>query len=417
MATSAKGPRLPDGKKKRKRSKDGLVQTPSGGWRFRVYVAGTKAGPRRQFTLPKGTTRTEARAILKAEQARAAGRAGKPILRKFTLAELAEPYQEDLKTRGAAKNTLDIVARLLRCHVLPEFGRRRIVDIKPAEVEAWLSRRVEAGANPSSANAAWGVLRALVRRAVALGWLEKNPWPIGSIRPRPTDGGRIDFLTPVEWDHLVHALDDRLRWEAYARQASNAPRAVSPVEYRARLVAALDLFRVQLATASRPGEIIALTWRDVDLEAGTIAIRMSKVRKVKLVPMSPDVRETIERQPRGTPAAHVFLRPGGRSWDRGALYLAFRVLARLSGLRARLSPHSLRHSAASWMIAAGQSLPAVRDALGHSDVTQTAKYSHLNLDGLRKAFGALENAELTGRRHLGATSATSSATYPATTKG
>jgi hypothetical protein len=72
-----------DGKKKRKLSKDGLVQTKSGGWKFRVYVAGTKAGPRRQFTLPRGTTRVEARARLKAEQARAAGRVGKPILWKF----------------------------------------------------------------------------------------------------------------------------------------------------------------------------------------------------------------------------------------------------------------------------------------------------------------------------------------------
>jgi integrase len=414
MATSAKAP---DGKKKRKLSKDGLVQTKSGGWKFRVYVAGTKAGPRRQFTLPKGTTRTEARARLKAEQARAAGRAGKPILRKFTLAELEKPYLEDLKTRGSAQSTLDLVGGTLRVHLVPEFGRRRIADIKPAEVEAWLARRVETGCKASSANLGWTVLNALVRRAVALGWLEKNPWPVGSIRRRPTDGGRIDFLTPQEWDTLLHALDDGLRWEAYALQACRAPRAPSSDAFRALVAASLDLFTVQLGTASRPGEIVALTWQDVDLQAGTIGIRMAKVRKVKLVPMSPDVRAAIERQPRGLPAAHVFTRPDGKAWSTDSLYRAFRALRRLAGLRASLSPHSLRHSAASWMIAAGQSLPAVRDALGHTDIGQTARYSHLNLDGLRKAFETLENAKSAFGRHLGATSSGSLSTHPSVTKG
>ncbi len=263
----------------------------------------------------------------------------------------------------------------------------------------------------------WTVLNALVRRAVALGWLEKNPWPVGSIRRRPTDGGRIDFLTPQEWDALLHALDDGLRWEAYALQACRAPRAPSPDAFRTLVASSLDLFTVQLGTASRPGEIVALTWQDVDLQAGTLGIRMAKVRKVKLVPMSPDVRAAIERQPRGLPAAPVFTRPDGKAWTTDSLYRAFRALRRLAGLRASLSPHSLRHSAASWMIAAGQSLPAVRDALGHTDIGQTARYSHLNLDGLRKAFETLENAKSAFGRHPGATSSGTLSTHPSVTKG
>ena len=406
-----------DEKKKRKVHKDGLVPTKSGGWKFRVYIAGTKKGPRRQFTLPRGTPRAEALALLKAEQARAAGRAGKPILRKFTLAELAKPYQEDLRTRGAAESTLAGIEMFLRCHAIPEFGHRRIVDIKPAEIESWLARLVVDGLKPSTVNLFWRMFRALVRRAVALGWLEKDPWPVGAVRPRPTDGGRTDFLTPEEFDRLMHAMDDPIRWEAYARQVGRGPRPTSPAEYRARILSSLDVFRVQLGTASRPGEIVALTWADVDLQAGTVSIKMPKVRKAKLVPMTPDVRAAIERQPRGLPAARVFLRPDGKPWERGDLYYAFRALRRLAGLRASLTPHAIRHSAASWLVAAGQSLPAVRDALGHSDIAQTARYAHLNLDGLRATFGTLQRAEQSGRRHRVATYDGSVAGHPTANKG
>ena len=396
----------------------GLHLDHKGRWTFRIYVAGTKRGPRRKFILEKGTTRSEAVAKMRAEQARAAGRAGKPIQRKFTVAELAQPYLDDLKIRGSAENTVATAERIIRCHLVPEFGKRRIVDIKPAEVEAWMARRVADGANPSSVNAGWRYLRALVRRGVALGWIAADPWPVGAVRPRPTEGGRTDFLTPEEWDRLVHALDDPIRWEAYARTASAAPGAPTPGVYRARLAAALDVFRVQLGTASRPGEILVLTWGDVDLEAGTVSIRMPKVRKAKLVPMAPDVRAAIERQPRGIGAALVFLRPDGRKpWDRRLLSGAFSALRRLAGLRTGLSPHSLRHSAASWMIAAGQSLPAVRDALGHADISQTARYAHLNLDGLRATFGALQAVEMSGRGPQGATTNGSVATFTPANKG
>ena len=69
------------------------------------------------------------------------------------------------------------------------------------------------------------------------------------------------------------------------------------------------------------------------------------------------------------------------------------------------------------MIAAGQSLPAVRDALGHADVSQTARYAHLNLDGLRATFGALESVEMSGRRPQSATATGSVVTFPPANKG
>ena len=281
----------------------GLHLDLKGRWTFRLYTAGTKQGPRRKFILEKGTTRAEAVAAMKAEQARAAGRAGKPIQRKFTVAELAQPYLDDLKTRGAAEGTLNTAERIIRCHIVPAFGPRRIVDIRPAEVEAWLARRVEGGAKPSSVNLGWRYLRALVRRSVALGWLPSSPWPPGAVRPRPTEGGKTDFLTPQEWDLFSCAINDPLRWEAYARTVAHSPKAPPLDVYRARLVAAVDVFRVQLGTASRPGEIVALTWGDVDLEAGTISIRMPKVRRAKLVPMSPTSgpRSNASREASGPP--------------------------------------------------------------------------------------------------------------------
>jgi integrase len=399
------------------RVEKGLHLNSRGCWTFRIYQNKSKAGPRRQTTLPFGTSKEKANRIFAAEKAMAAGRAGRHVTRPFTFEELAAPYLEDLKTRGRARSTIEAVDALFRVHLIPYFGKKPIEDITAAEVEKWMSARVTRGeraAAPATINLGWNHLKAFVRRAVALGWLEKNPLPVGAIKPRKTAGGRTDYFTRAEWDLFRRALDlNPVRTEAYFRKVGGTPHAPTPREYRARVAKAIDLFTVQLYTASRSGEIIGMVWGDVDLVAGSIGIRMPKVGKTKTVPLASDARAAIERQPRGLPAAPVFTMPDGKPWTAGELYTAFRTLRRLAGLPPRYSTHTLRHTAASWMAEAGLPDSAIRHALGHSSVAMTARYSHVNLDGLRVAFGALERI----RDHDSATTQDSERPYTTDSKG
>ena len=389
--------------KEEKTRKEPLRQLADGRWRFRIYTFGSKKGPRRLFTLPRGFTRIQATARYRAELAKASARAGRPLPRGFTLAEVAPDYLRFLKDRAAAATTIQNVERLFTHHLIPAFGDRRIDTLGPADVESWGARMAEKGYAPGTINLGSKLLRAVLRRCVSWGWLDRDPLPAHSFRPRPGTGEKTDFLRPDEWETFVTALDDELRWEAYGRMVRCAPQRLNPIVYRETLRAALPVFRAILFTACRAGEVVALQWKDVDLEAGTVSVPMAKVKKVKLIPMAPDLREVLEARPRGTPGALVFAQPDGRPWDVKLLRQRFDAIRRLAGLRKGLSPHSLRHSAASWMVAAGMPLVAVRDALGHSSVAQTARYSHLDLSSLREAFDVLGAVQKSARRQSGAT--------------
>ena len=398
MATNAKGlHRLPDGK-----------------WRFRLYVDGSKAGRRKLFTLPKSYTPAQALAFYRAEQAKAAARAGRPLPRGWTLADAGAEYMTELGTRGAAPATIRTLEGQLRVHLVPAFGTRRLDTIRPAGVETWAAQLAEDGSAPASVNLIVATLRRIIGRAVAWGWIDRNPLPPGSVRPRPTQGGRITYLSPDEWQRFQTAIDDPLRWETHARAVANSPRSTDPVVYRRSLVASLDVFRFLLYSGSRIGEACALRWENVDLENGTVTIPMPKVRRPKLIPLSDELRAVLEARPRGTPAGFVFTPPSRQPWTPKTLSHLFYARAKLAGIRSSLSPHSLRHTFASWAVAAGEDLVNVRDALGHSNITQTAKYSHLNLDALRKTFDTVGAVDKSIRRQTGANPAHDNGTDSAT---
>lgn len=390
-------------KRAERAKKEGLQQLPDGRWRFRLYIDGTKAGRRKMFTLPKNLTPAEAKARYRAEQAKAAARAGKPIPRGWTLADASVDYLAELRTRGAAANTIKNADVMLRCHLLPRFGALRLDAIRPTDVEAWASERAGKGAAPSTINLSVTLLKTIVRRAIVWQWIERDPLPFGSVRARPTPGGKITFLTPEEWERFQTALDGPLKWEAYARAVANAPSGPDPETYRKSLHASMEVFRFLLYTATRAGEACSLRWEDVDFDAGVLSIPMPKVRRAKSVPILANLAAVLATRPRGTPASLVFTQPNGKPWHPQILRHHFQALGRLAGIRACLTPHSLRHTFASWSMATGGNLVALRDALGHSNVAQTAKYAHLDLTALRKTFAVIGTVERSTRRQSGAT--------------
>ncbi len=358
----------------------GLRQLADGRWRFRLYAAGSKAGPRVQTTLPKETTRDEAVAAYRLAVARASASKGRPIPRRLTFADAADEYlavQRNRLAEGTLSNLETIAGRLKA-----SFGKRPVSTLRPSDVAAYQTERLAEKVMASTVNAEVTWFLAIVRKMFAFGWIERDPLPRGAVESLPVPAPKTDFFRVDEWQRFLEALEDR------------RPEAV-------------PFFRALLLTATRCGELAGLTWGGVDLEGRRVTFEMTKKRgEPKSLPIGPELAEILEELPRGVGRAPVFTRPDGSPWSTSALRTAFYTARDLAELRKGLSVHSIRHTGASWQAQAGVPLIKIKESLGHSDVRQTLRYSHLSTEHLSEAVEAIAAAEKTGRRHRGATERT-----------
>ncbi len=127
-----------------------------------------------------------------------------------------------------------------------------------------------------------------------------------------------------------------------------------------------------MLTGCHKGEILTLSWEDVDLEARELRIRNAKTgpRSVALSPSAIMVLEGLPRLP-GNPLVIVGTKPRAHVSNINNVWLSIRTLADLDDVRI----HNLRHSFASRAL--GESLPTIRKLLGHRKVQTTARYAHL----------------------------------------
>lgn len=400
MPTSAKAP---DGeKKKRKLSKDGLVLLPDGRFRIRVYLYGTKGtretpAPRKSITLPRGWTRNQALAYLSAEKSKAAALRGKPFLKRFTVRDAYEEMTVYYSKASVAENTVLSVVRAGK-HLLPLLGDRRLTDLRAGDVEAYQRQRREGKAAPATVNGEVTWLRAALKRAVRARWIDSDPLPAGSIKRVPGEAVVAAPLTAMEWASFRDAIDDDGAWLIHESRST----VRFPPKYRERLRGAAVASRALLLLGGRIGEVIALTWSKVNFETGCVDVHQAKVRQPKPLPMTPTVRAILESLPRGTPGARVFVRADtGRPWTRDTLTTAFKVLVQIAGLRRDIGPHTLRHTATTWLTAEGVPEALVADITGHAPRTMTARYI-INADAtILETLLKLESVENRVRAPIG----------------
>jgi integrase/recombinase XerC len=173
--------------------------------------------------------------------------------------------------------------------------------------------------------------------------------------------------------------------------------AASVVEARpdeGRSLSARDraLLELLYATGLRVSELVALDLSDVDLASRQLRT-LGKGRKERIVPFGGKAREALkeylaERRPAKSrkDADAVFLNAqGGRLTDRSVRRILDRAL-RLAGLTRHASPHALRHSFATHLLAAGADLRTIQELLGHSSLSTTQKYTHLDAERLIEVY-------------------------------
>jgi integrase len=251
---------------------------------------------------------------------------------------------------------------VLRVHVVPEWGTRRLDEITTPAVALWLGKLRDRGLKPSTVEK----IRIIFNRSfeLAIKWQTKGVThnPVRGI-PRPKfNNARDRFLSSEEAGRLLEAcaasLNPQLR----------------------------NIVGLLLLTGARKRELLDAKWEHINLDRKVWFIPTSKTGKSRHVPLSQQALEVIAQLPRfegcewlvpnaATLKPYVDIK---HPWDTA------REAAGLEGLRI----HDLRHSAASFMINAGIDLFAVGRILGHADHQSTMRYSHLANETLMQAVEA-----------------------------
>ncbi len=179
-----------------------------------------------------------------------------------------------------------------------------------------------------------------------------------------------------------------------------APRALAPTQARA---VATDigensdtafaqtrdaaLFTLLYGCGLRISEALGLDVRDAPLPEGTSPLRVrGKGGRERLVPVLPAVRTAVaawlRHHPDRRPGAPLFLGARGERLNPGVAQRTLREWRRLAGLPEHATPHALRHSFATHLLAAGADLRAIQELLGHASLSTTQRYTAVDEAGL-----------------------------------
>ena len=293
------------------------------------------------------------------------------------LSPAAEEYLSWLAVeKGRSRNTLLAYRRDLAS--FEQWAATAGVDpitLGPGAVESYLADLRSQGRHPASLARATTAIRGLYRF-----WVEE-----GTVVTDPT----VDVRSPKLPRRLPKALD-----EDQVVHLIESVDGIEPVDLRDRA-----LLEVLYGSGARISEVVGLSLIDLTSDEGLLRV-FGKGSKERVVPIGRPARTALDRWlgPTGRPfmeprrfarrsdAEAVFLTVRGARLSRQGAWAAVRTRADRVGLGDVVSPHVLRHSCASHMLAHGADIRVVQEVLGHVSIATTQIYTRLSQDHLRSTY-------------------------------
>ena len=155
------------------------------------------------------------------------------------------------------------------------------------------------------------------------------------------------------------------------------------------------LFTLAFYTGMRLGELTNLKWGHVDLKGGNITVKndksfSSKSKRDRNIPLNKLMSDLLmSKKANLNLESYVFLKGRGIKFNNDYVTKSFKKAVRKTELNDKIHFHTLRHSFASRLGQRGASIYVVKELLGHSDVTTTQIYSHLEQSNLREVIKLL----------------------------
>jgi integrase len=368
-----------------------------------IYKRQTPSGVAYEFTYTDSTGRQRWQAVRgglrdarreRADVVARLGRGERVAPTRRTFAEVAEAWLENERSRLRPR-TIEMYEILLRVHLLPRFGRRRLTDIDTDNVAALVRELRLAGRSAYTARNVLTVLGRVLGYAVRRGMIPSNPVRGLERGERPKLPRReLRLLTSDEIAALLSACD---------------------LFYYPLVVTALF-------SGARQGELLGLRWQDIDFDEGVIRVRQALDRHGQLGPTKTDEavrdiaimpalaqllrshREAAFARGYAKPTDFVFCTRTGKPHNyRNVSKRGLDAAVARAGLDADGRPkprwHDLRHAYASILISHGHDIAFVSRQLGHSRPTVTLDvYAHLfdpheqarrSRDAMEASFGEL----------------------------
>lgn len=302
---------------------------------------------------------------------------------KPDLADAVAAWRDWLSTeRRASRHTADAYARdfaaflqFLCGHIGEEPSLEALRTLTAADFRSYLAHRGDEGLARSSMARAMSTLRNAFRFLDRAG-LVSNP-ALATVKTP-----RLPKSVPK-----ALAADDAL---ATIREASGLQEEP--------WMAARDeaLLLLLYGCGLRLGEALALTCGDLralSSHAGDTLRVLGKGRKERIVPVLPVVREALIAYRKQCPftanaTAPLFVGARGRRLNPGVVQRQVRKLRALLGLAETATPHALRHSFATHLLAKGGDLRTIQELLGHASLSTTQRYTAVDMGSLGKVYDA-----------------------------
>jgi integrase/recombinase XerD len=274
--------------------------------------------------------------------------------------------------RGLAANTVDAYRRDLTQygHFLATEAVAVIEDIEPEAVTAYVAMLRELGAAESTVSRKVAAIRGMHRFLAVEEYVEKDPTTLLDSPQR-----KLGIPKALGVDDVAALLD--------------AVDLDQPLGLRNSA-----LLEFLYATGSRVSEAIDLDQIDVDLDEAT-ALVTGKGSKQRVVPMGGFAVAALRRYyqvrqdfvGRDSDPGAVFVSVRGRRLTRQAVWQIIKKVAATAGLDAAVvSPHVLRHSAATHMVEGGADLRSIQELLGHASISTTQTYTRVSPQHLYEVY-------------------------------
>jgi tyrosine recombinase XerC len=272
--------------------------------------------------------------------------------------------------KNASPHTIDSYQRdLLQLAGYLEERNVKLREIDNIVLRGFLARLQEKKNKKSTVARKLAAIRSFLQFCMKKKWVEDNPAKV--------------VATPKQEKHVPSFLS-----EDEMAKFLDLPDSRQPLDLRDKCV--LELL---YATGIRVSELVGINLEDVDFTERLIRIR-GKGKKERLVPFGKKAEDSLSSYI----LARVQLNRG--EVDEGAMFLNYRgerltarsverivdKYIRITALRRKISPHSLRHSFASHLLSRGADLRVIQELLGHESLATTQKYTHLDLRQLLKVY-------------------------------
>ena len=350
-----------------------------GRWREDVLLEGGAIGQVRRWqvldSLADFPTRREAQALLDERLRTVNAGASRPEA-AIAFGTFVEEQWKALVLPTFKASTQHGYRTVLNVHVLPAWREWRLRDIERLPIQQWVADKFRQGTGWQTVRNAWVLLSGILETAVEYGYLQANPargvkFPQKGRKEKPAIIAGEDFV------RLLQQLNE-------------------PYRTMVRLIA---------ATGLRIGELLALRWSALDLEAGSLAVRESVFEGKFQLPKTLKAARTIplgrhavaalkahqERATRTAPDDLVFGNRGGKPLRESKLLRnVLQPAAERAGL-GRVKWHQFRHIHSSLLNDLKVPVKIAQEQLGHASVSTTLNiYTHVIDASHRKAVEALE---------------------------